>query len=194
MTWPLFPIYLMRHGQTEWNASRRIQGALDSPLTALGVRQARNMGDKLASILDKESAWDLVASPIGRAACTAGIVAGITGLNLRFDDRLREISLGDWDGRMVDEVKASYPELTSLPGWNFFSPNGETYEDVALRAGDWLRSVSGPIIAVAHGVLSYVVRGLYLGEPHVPNQATHTSQDGIYLLNNGTIEFIECTP
>ncbi len=189
---PPFPIYLLRHGQTEWNAIRRVQGAVDSPLTARGVQQARAMGATLASRLDPTLDWDLVASPQGRAACTAGIIAGMTGMDLRFDHRLREISLGAWDGLMADDVRASNPELTARPGWNFFSPGGESYDAISARAADWLASVSGPTIAVCHGMLSRVVRALYCGQTDVDLIAGFAvSQNGFYLLAEGQITFIE---
>ncbi len=187
------PIYLLRHGQTEWNAERRVQGALDSPLTAHGVVQARNMGRALQGLVLRQSNWDLVASPLGRAACTAGIIAGMLDLPLRFDARLREISLGIWDGMLADDVKARFPDAERRLNWTFHSPDGESFAEVAARGREWLSSITGPTIAVAHGILGYVVRNLYLGQDELRDEKAHTSQDGIYSLRDGRIEFIACT-
>ena len=73
-------IYLVRHGQTEFNSERRIQGRFDSPLTDLGVRQARAVGGLLRDLVREPEGWRLVASPLGRAHATAEIVAQRLGL------------------------------------------------------------------------------------------------------------------
>src|SRR6187397_119767 len=100
-------IFLVRHGETEWNRARRYQGWSDSPLTPLGVAQAEAIGRRLSAVPEAAAA-DIVASPIGRARRTAEIIAECLGHNppLRLDDRLREISLGSWDGRDRREIKA----------------------------------------------------------------------------------------
>src|SRR5579864_3425707 len=92
-------IFLVRHGETEWNRARRYQGWSDSPLTARGVAQAAAIGRGLATIPEAVGAA-IVASPLGRARRTAEIIAECLQYKapIRFDDRLREISLGSWDG------------------------------------------------------------------------------------------------
>ena len=88
-------IYLVRHGETEWNRIRRYQGWSDSPLTDQGRAQAQAIGRLLCTLPEAQSA-DLVASPIGRARHTAEIIRECLGRSepLRFDDRLRELSFG----------------------------------------------------------------------------------------------------
>src|SRR5206468_11831561 len=82
-------IYLVRHGQTEFNRERRIQGHVDSPLTELGVRQARAVGWLLRDLIRDPAGWRVVSSPLGRAASTAEIVAWMLGdLPVELDDRL----------------------------------------------------------------------------------------------------------
>jgi broad specificity phosphatase PhoE len=131
-------IFLVRHGETEWNRVRRYQGWGDSPLTARGVAQAEAIGRRLCTLREAEAA-EIVASPIGRARRTAEIIRGqITadGLgrtaSLRFDERLREISIGAWDGLDRDEIAALAPRIFDGDGrheWYFRTPDGETYDD-----------------------------------------------------------------
>lgn len=92
-------IFLVRHGETEWNRVRRYQGWLDSPLTLDGIAQAEAVG-RLLSRIPEAAGSAIVASPLGRARHTAAIIAESLGDALghprpiRFDERLREISLG----------------------------------------------------------------------------------------------------
>lgn len=97
-------IYLLRHGQTEFNAERRIQGRCDSPLTALGRAQARGFGELLADQLGPDNHIPIISSPLGRAVETAGIVREHSGLQspLQTDARLQEIGCGSWEKRSRD--------------------------------------------------------------------------------------------
>jgi len=102
-------IWLIRHGQTEFNATGRIQGAKDSPLTALGVEQGRRIGAKLREIVPAEAR--IIASPLGRTLHTARLVRDTAGLatGIETDARLAEISLGEWDGMLKDDIRAIAP-------------------------------------------------------------------------------------
>lgn len=104
-------IYLVRHGETEFNLVRRYQGWLDSPLTENGVAQAIAIGRRLAQLPDAATA-EIVASPIGRAKRTAELIAAEMGrADIAYDDRLREISIGSWDGLDRDEIAARAPGI-----------------------------------------------------------------------------------
>ena len=70
-------IYLLRHGQTEFNAQGRLQGHVDSNLTEKGVNQARAMGRALSRLIDDPTEWRIAVSPLGRAQATAGLVADV---------------------------------------------------------------------------------------------------------------------
>jgi broad specificity phosphatase PhoE len=145
-------IFLVRHGETEWNRVHRYQGWGDSPLTARGVAQAEAIGRRLCTLREAEAA-EIVASPIGRARRTAEIIRGrITadGLgraaSLRFDERLRENSIGAWDGLDRDEIAARAPGIFDGDGrheWYFRTPDGETYDDFAARIAAWLAEQDG---------------------------------------------------
>lgn len=130
------PIYLFRHGETVWNAERRAQGHLDSPLTAAGREQARAMGRALARELrlagHGPSSVIVRASPLGRVRETLTIAASAAGLTHDekcLDHRLREMSWGDWDGLNGAEIEARWPGALAarrLDHWHYRPPNGES--------------------------------------------------------------------
>lgn len=182
-------IFLVRHGETEWNRARRYQGWSDSPLTPLGIAQAEAIGRRLAA-LPEAAAATIVASPIGRARRTAEIIAECLGRREPplLDDRLREISLGSWDGLDRREVRSRFGARFEDFEWYFRTPDGETYEAFAGRIGSWLAEPRDePLIVVAHGVVTRVLRGLYAGLPRAEALRLEVPQDRIFLLAGGTL-------
>ncbi|HEY9217713.1 MAG TPA: histidine phosphatase family protein [Phenylobacterium sp.] len=188
-------IYLVRHGQTEFNLVRRYQGALDSPLTEQGVGQARRIGALLGSLVGGQPGWELVASPQGRAWRTAELVNETLGLALTPEPRLREISLGSWDGRLISEVEARLPPEADPWERFFYSPDGDSYETIAERVLEWLGEVEASgrkVVAVSHGVTGRIIRGLY-GRLSRPDMLTlAVPQDAVFRLDGGRIERIDC--
>src|SRR6185295_15086691 len=94
-------LYFVRHGETDWNAERRFQGQMDIPLNDRGKAQAQRNGAVLRDAISDTSKLDLLASPLGRARETMSIMLGELNLSVdsvRFDDRLRELSYGAWEG------------------------------------------------------------------------------------------------
>ncbi len=101
---------LIRHGESVWNRERRIQGSLDPELSPRGRRQA----DLLVAHLRPHLAPTVAAvysSPLRRAAETATRIAEACGLPATLDPGLREIFLGEWEGKTVEEIRASFPGL-----------------------------------------------------------------------------------
>ena len=164
MTLP--PIYVLRHGESEWNRARRMQGRLDSPLTAKGRAQAAALGDLLCEMELRPEDHEFRCSPQGRAMETAELALGPLGIVAETDPLLREISLGDWDGRTLDEIEADYP--TPDPHETFLefllrSPNGDTFDALWARVGEVLESITRPTVLVTHGVTSRFLRTRALG-------------------------------
>lgn len=190
-------IYLVRHGQTDFNRERRIQGHVDSPLTVLGVRQAGAVGGLLRDLIREPEGWRLISSPLGRAHATAEIIAGrLGGLPIEFDDRLKEMSWGAHDGRLRAELEAENPETFGKTGWAFDAGSGESYEAVATRVGGWLASLppepERKIIAVSHGISGRVLRGLYADLDRDASAQQDVPQDAVFLLQHGGVGRIDC--
>lgn len=187
-------IFLVRHGETEWNRIRRYQGWSDSPLTDAGRAQAQAIGRRLSTLPEIRSA-ELVASPLGRARHTAEIIRQCLGRSepLRFDDRLRELSFGSWDGFTRAEIAALMPgafDEERRDEWYFATPDGETYEVFAGRVGAWLAEIQSggqSLIVVTHGVVTRILRGLYAGLPRAAAMRLPVPQDRIFSLAHGTM-------
>jgi len=192
-------IYLVRHGQTEFNREHRIQGHVDSALTELGVRQAEASAALLARLIrDPGDGWRIISSPLGRAHDTARIISGRLGLPVELDDRLKEMSWGSYDGMLRSEFDARHPDMKNARRWAFEVSDGEQYEDVAARIGDWLAALPPEphrrIIAVSHGISGQVLRALYaeLHRDHAGQDGA--PQDAIFELRGGAIGRIDCDP
>lgn len=193
-------IYLCRHGQTEFNRDGRFQGRTESDLTALGRAQARAMGELLADLIgrDPSSDWRIVASPLRRARATAQAIAERTGLTVTFDDRLLEIDVGEWSGRLREDIRRDDPELFATYEWAFRAPGGETFEDVAGRVAGWLAEQAPEperrLIVVSHGVAGRLLRGAYAGLTRAQTLAQDVPQDAVYRLSGGLVERFDCAP
>ncbi len=186
-------LYLLRHGETEFNVEGRLQGHQDSPLTARGRAQARAHGALLKTLIAAPQAWRVVASPLGRTLDTARLACAELGLSeaaIETDPRLKEIAYGDWEGLNYDEIEASDPgnwAARERDRWGFVVPGGESYEMVAVRARTFLDEPRGNTIVVSHGGTGRVLRGLYgrLAPPEI--KALEQPQDAIHRLAQGTI-------
>jgi len=182
------PIYFVRHGETEWNFDGRLQGQLDSPLTEKGQMQADRSGRILAREIADVSGFDIVASPLGRTLETARLALRHVGATPKLDARLAEIDLGQWSGLTLDEVENAHPELhetLSKPLWEFVSPGGETLEQATSRAKDWLSSIDRPTIAVSHGLIGRIIRGLHRDLPLIEAMHLEERQGVVIRLQGG---------
>lgn len=153
-------IYMIRHGQTDWNAEGRMQGQKDIGLNDIGRNQASENGRKLASILGARAGdFDFVSSPLGRTRDTMERVRAAMGLpaqDYRLDDRLKELSFGDWEGSTLAELALIAPERVAdraRQKWGFIPPgeDAESYEILSWRIGAWLRSVERQTVCISHG-------------------------------------------
>lgn len=195
------PVYMFRHGETVWNAEKRAQGILDSPLTETGRAQARAMGRALARELQQAghdpSIVVVRASPLGRVRETLALAAEEAGLShdeQSFDDRLREMSWGEWDGLTGAEIEARWPGAMAarrLERWTYEPPGGENYIMAAARAQAALDDIAAlamerPVAVFAHGAIGRVLRGLFLRVPEAEILDMDQPQDAFYRLHRET--------
>ncbi len=192
--------YLVRHGQTAFNAEGRFQGGLDSPLTPLGQDQAARVGRLLKGLIGSPEDWLIQASPLGRTVHTAQIICAELGADFTTDARLAEVRMGEWDGLTDEEIEAASPGLrdgSSRYDFFFRAPGGEGYQAFASRLGDWLAEAaadSRPRLAISHGVAGRVLRGLYLGLDRAEALRLETPQDAVFRLSEGRVERIAGEP
>jgi uncharacterized phosphatase len=177
-------IYLVRHGETDWNRERRIQGSSDIPLNSTGRAQAKATGELLS-----RRQWDgIFASPLSRAMDTAQIIADEIGLAAPVAvAAVVERRYGDAEGRTGSEVDELYPGTSEVPG-------RESREAVIERALPALvelaeRNHGKSIIVVAHGgVIAAILAAVAPERPRTPivNGSVHSFRhdDGaLYLVN-----------
>jgi broad specificity phosphatase PhoE len=156
-------LYFLRHGETDWNAERRLQGQHDIPLNVLGRSQAVCCGGILAAELARigraADSFDFVASPLSRARVTMELARGALGLDpsaYRTDPRLMELSFGEWEGFTYDELKTHDPENLLIAArdqkkWTFLPPGGESYLQLLARVAEWHGEIERDTVVVAHG-------------------------------------------
>ncbi|MEJ6394722.1 histidine phosphatase family protein [Gymnodinialimonas sp. 2305UL16-5] len=184
------PLYILRHGETEWNVVTRLQGRLDSPLTELGRAQALDQGRILAqaSIMSTE----LRISPSGRAIKTAELALPDKMAEAVIDPRLVEVDLGAWQGCTPAQVAQMAPDLDmSDPHlWKFTSPGGESLSAMTERCRAVLAELTRPTILVTHGVTSRVLRCLALGRPPEALSAVAGGQGIVHFIAEGRAEIL----
>jgi probable phosphoglycerate mutase len=175
-------LYILRHGETRWNAENRMQGGLNSPLTAKGEVDAARQGEILRDL--DLTGFAFLSSPQGRAMQTAGIaLAEVAGM-IRTDDRLREIGVGDWSGRLRDELPMPEGKDPFMAQYEI-APNGEGFAALEARCVDFLRDLRGPTVVVTHGITSRMIRSIVAGDGAVSVATVHGGQGCVYHLKNG---------
>jgi probable phosphoglycerate mutase len=158
-------LIVLRHGRTAWNAERRFQGQADPPLDDVGRAQAYEVAALVAALRP-----DLVvSSDAARAGQTAAPIGEVTGLAVRTDARLRERSLGHWEGLTRDEVAARFPDEFAdwVAGRDVSRRGGESREEVAARALaaiDELPDVPTAVL-VTHSATAMALCNALLGLP-----------------------------
>ncbi|MCS5719415.1 histidine phosphatase family protein [Herbiconiux sp. CPCC 205763] len=177
----------VRHGQTDWNFQKRIQGSTDIPLNEIGREQARETGAALA-----ERTWDgIVASPLSRARETAEIIAGIVGLGEpELVGALVERSYGEVEGLNAAELAERFPDpMADVPG-------REKRSHVVRRVLPALEKLAAEhpaesLIVVSHGgVIGSLIR--YVTEKALPQQG-HAIPNGSahdFVVDGGELSII----
>lgn len=169
----MITLYLVRHGETTYNAEGRVQGHEDPPLTPLGFRQAKAIADRLAS----EKIDAVYSSDLVRATSTAEIIAARHSLSIETTALLRESNLGVLQGMTREEVEERYPK--EVCEWRrdpvkYRPPGGETTDQVIGRARQFLDSLTtrGSLTAVivGHGGS---LRGMVISALSLPIDTYH---------------------
>ena len=162
-------VVLLRHGRTDWNATGRFQGQLDSPLDVIGKAQALEAASAVAA-MEPDA---VVSSDLARAADTAAAVGAEVGIDVVHDPRLREIDLGAWQGLTRAEARSRFPDeyASWQAGADERRGGGETYAEVGSRSAacvvEWLDRL-GPastLVAVTHGGTARATIGTLLDLP-----------------------------
>ncbi len=157
------PLYILRHGQTDWNATGRMQGRLDSNLTDLGRAQAQAQHAILQTC--DLTGHRAITSPQGRAFHTASIALGGLVDGIETDAALSEIGLGGWAGRSRDALLAEVPQARDAFDLYEYAPGGEGFSALRARCTAFLGTLSGPAVLVTHGITSRMLRLILLDRP-----------------------------
>jgi phosphoserine phosphatase len=159
-------LYLTRHGQTEWNLQKKMQGWEDSPLTQEGISDSTKLGEKLRGVpIDQ-----IYSSDAFRALNTAEIIRGNRKIQVTPVKALREINLGIWEGKTFKEIKTESPDLFEA-FWNnpesFIPDGGESFDQVQTRAINFINQKiisehpEGNFLVVCHTVVIKVILAYY---------------------------------
>ena len=174
-------IWFVRHAQSEYNKKHLFTGWHDPDLTEKGVNTAKELKNELSSVH-----FDYVySSPLKRAAETASLI--VDGrFEIKFDDRLKERSYGDWSGLNKSEIKEQVGEklfLSARRGWSTKPPNGESLEDVSSRVSSFIETLplSGNVLVVSHGNTIRAISVL-LGINKKEDISSYEIMTGSYLL------------
>lgn len=161
-------LVVQRHGQTEWNRRRRMQGQTDVPLNELGVEQAAAAAPVLAAFAPAR----IVSSDLRRAAATARAVADTAGVEVTFDARLREIAYGQWEGLTREQIGPEALARVNASAENVRGVDGETLVAAAARTAEVFAEVvdaaadGETVLVVTHGTVARAGMQLLLGIPH----------------------------
>ncbi|NMA61810.1 MAG: histidine phosphatase family protein [Firmicutes bacterium] len=146
--YPITTLCLVRHGESTWNAERRVQGQLDPPLSPLGRRQAELVAQRL-----KKEPWSvLYSSDLSRARQTAEVIAAQTGLSIQIEPLLRERSQGKREGLLLAEANELYPDIHAP---EVGRENDEALQARAVKVYERIRNahLGERVLIVAHGAL-----------------------------------------
>jgi 2,3-bisphosphoglycerate-dependent phosphoglycerate mutase len=147
-------IYVLRHGETEWNHAERLQGHSDSPLSAKGQAQVEALGKRF----QKLPIAALYTSDLGRAVASARPIAEATGRAAILDARLRERRLGVFEALTRTEAASHYPDLYQtheLHDPAFTLPGGQSLQEHSLQTLEAVRDIAGRHVGEAVALITH---------------------------------------
>ena len=196
-------LILVRHGESEWNRAGRIQGQVNSPLTDLGISQARAISDYLSGIFLNQE-LEIYSSPLKRAIQTAEIIAkGIDHLSSEviIEERLNDFNLGEISGTYGwDKVAEIFPEQAQLrlqAPMRFPPSGGESGAEFEARLRSLMEELEGDDttkLLVSHGIVNKFIRGIYKNISGKEMINLGESQNTIYCLDHGDETEINIPP
>ena len=196
-------LILVRHGESEWNRAGRIQGQVNSPLTVLGINQAKAIRDYLSGILLNQE-LEIYTSPLDRAIQTAEIIAqGIDypSRKIIIEERLNDFNLGEISGTFGwDKVAEIFPEQAQLrlqDPMRFHPSGGESGAEFEARLRSLLEDLmdDGTLkLMVSHGIVNKFIRGILKNLSGKEMVELGESQNTIYRLEQGEETEIKIPP
>jgi broad specificity phosphatase PhoE len=190
-------VYLVRHGETEWNRTGRRQGQLDAPLTESGMAEVRRVAERIESLpID-----GVFSSPLGRAVATAQTYAQVLQQTITMVDDLMELDHGVMAGMTNEEIERAFPgEMArrSLDKYRWRFPNGESYAEADLRAASALRQIaeSGGFrpLVVSHEMIGRMLLRNLLGLEPQDALKSGLAHNVIYRIDVQSKTVVEITP
>ncbi|MER9299463.1 phosphoglycerate mutase family protein [Mesorhizobium sp. M0621] len=191
-------VYIVRHGQTAWNAEFRLQGQADTDLNALGRKQATGNGGRLAELVQNPEEFDFVASPMKRTRETMQRVRVAMKLDpdaYRTDPRLVEVNFGDWQGFTFPELETWYPGASrtrALDKWNFQPPGegAESYQMLLERVRPCFDAIQRRTICVTHGGVMRALFRFVLGLAEDEAANLEIPHDRLLKLEGKSLEWL----
>jgi broad specificity phosphatase PhoE len=190
-------LYLVRHGETDFNVAQRLQGRTETSLNANGRRQAGESAGVLRDLIARErhqpGDYPYVCSPLRRARETMEILRSALGLDpnaYNVDARLAEIAYGEWEGHTLPEIQARDPDVLTRrerDKWDFKPPGGESYREVAKRVAEWYATVTRDTVVVAHGGVVRVLMANFHILPEEEATRADILHGGVYVFAGGAV-------
>ena len=151
-------LFVVRHGETDWNSKMMACGVSEASLTEKGKGQAKELAERLASEQDKNKISFIYVSPLKRAVATAAYIEKTLGIKAKIDERLKEINFGTFEGE--DWRKPEFLKITDNPFFRF--PQGESLVQIAHHAYGMIEEVKAKhknenVLFVCHGMISTMI-------------------------------------
>ena len=196
-----YRILFVRHGETDYNATGRLQGQRDVPLNARGRAQASAVGRALRmampdAIAALEAAEAFIASPLGRTRQTMELARAALGLpptRYALEPALKELTFGEWEGLTWPQVWKRDPagaRAREGDKWRFAPPDGESYAMLAERLLPWLETRDADCFVVSHGGVARALMSLIAGVNPSAAENADIWQGRAILFEGGGLKWI----
>lgn len=191
-------VYIVRHGQTDWNVEQRLQGQAEVDMNEVGRAQVSRNASLLVQLIKNPSDFDFVSSPLRRTRETMVRIRSQFGLlaeDYATDPRLMELHFGDWQGFTYAELEQQQLGSTQerrKQKWTFMPPglHAESYEILAARAGQWFSEMNRPTVCTTHGGIIRTLFHLIGNVPPEEAAELPVPQDRVLRVMNGKLEWL----